>query len=97
MDVTAVQILGGTELDGQGLSGDVEVVDAESGERVRVSIGNRERERYRETLVRLAREIKSYCSETGHALHALHHRRELPGFFPARGRRSRWCIGALAG
>jgi len=47
MDVTAVQILGATELDGQGLNGDVEVVDAESGERVRVSIGQRERDRYR--------------------------------------------------
>lgn len=65
MDVTAVQILGGTELDGQGLSGDVEVVDAESGERVRVSIGQRERDRYRDTLLRLAREIKVFCFRNG--------------------------------
>lgn len=65
MDVTAVHVLGGLELDGQGLSGDVEVVDAESGERVRVSIGNREREQYRQTLLRLTREIKSYCLRNG--------------------------------
>jgi hypothetical protein len=63
--VTAVQILGATELDGQGLNGDVEVVDAESGERVRVSIGQRERDRYRETLLRLAREIKVFCFRNG--------------------------------
>jgi uncharacterized protein (DUF58 family) len=65
MDVTAVQILGGTELDGQGLAGDVEVVDAESGERVRVGIGDRERERYRQTLLRLAREIRVFCFRNG--------------------------------
>ncbi len=65
MDVSAVQILGATELDGQGLQGDVEVVDAESGERVRVSIGPRERERYRLTLTRLAREIRGFCFRSG--------------------------------
>ncbi|HTT76290.1 MAG TPA: DUF58 domain-containing protein [Candidatus Binataceae bacterium] len=65
MDVTAIQILGGLELQGQGLSGDVEVVDAESGERVRVSIGNREREQYRQTLLRLTREIKVFCLRNG--------------------------------
>src|SRR3984957_6641222 len=43
MDVTAVQILGSREMSGQGLNGDVEVVDAETGEVLRVSIGNRER------------------------------------------------------
>ena len=36
MDVTAVQMLGGREIQGQGLDGDVEVVDSESGERLRV-------------------------------------------------------------
>ncbi|HEX4210953.1 MAG TPA: DUF58 domain-containing protein [Candidatus Binataceae bacterium] len=65
MDVTAIQILGGLELEGQGLNGDVEVVDAESGERVRVSIGNREREQYRQTLLRLTREIKVFCFRNG--------------------------------
>ncbi len=65
MDVSAVQILGATELDGQGLQGDVEVIDAESGERVRVSIGARERERYRESMMRLAREIRIFCSRSG--------------------------------
>jgi uncharacterized protein (DUF58 family) len=65
MDVSAVQILGATELDGQGLQGDVEVVDAESGERVRVAIGQRERVKYRETLVRLAQEIKRFCFRRG--------------------------------
>jgi uncharacterized protein (DUF58 family) len=65
MDVSAVQILGASELDGQGLQGDVEVVDAESGERVRVSIGARERERYRQTLTRLAREVRSLCFRSG--------------------------------
>ena len=75
MDVTAVQILGGAELDGQGLAGDVEVVDAESGERVRVSIGQRERDQYRETLLRLAREIKTFCFRNGlhYTLHTTDH------------------------
>src|SRR5215469_6158892 len=65
MDVTAVQILGGRELAAQGLDGDVEVVDSESGERVRVSIGERERRHYRETMLRLTREIKSFCLKRG--------------------------------
>lgn len=75
MDVSAVQILGATELDGQGLQGDVEVVDAESGERVRVSIGQRERERYRQTLMRMAREIRDFCFRGGlrYALHTTDH------------------------
>ena len=65
MDLTAVQILGGREIDGQGLDGDVEVVDSESGERLRVSIGERERKQYRETMQRLTREIKSFCLKRG--------------------------------
>jgi hypothetical protein len=65
MDVSAVQILGGSELDGQGLQGDVEVVDAESGERLRVMLGPRERERYRQTLQRLSREIRNFCFRRG--------------------------------
>jgi uncharacterized protein (DUF58 family) len=65
MDVSAVQVLGGTELEGQGLEGDVEVVDAESGEHVRVSIGPRERARYRETLNRLSQQIRSICFRRG--------------------------------
>jgi uncharacterized protein (DUF58 family) len=65
MDLTAVQILGGSELNGQGLDGDVEVVDSESGERLRVSIGERERRQYRETMLRLTREIKSFCLKRG--------------------------------
>ncbi len=75
MDVSAVQILGGTELDGQGLQGDVEVVDAESSERVRVSIGPRERTRYRETLLRLAEEIRRYCFRGGlrYVMHSTDH------------------------
>jgi uncharacterized protein (DUF58 family) len=65
MDLTAVQILGGREINGQGLDGDVEVVDSESGERLRVSIGDRERKQYRETMLRLTREIKSFCLKRG--------------------------------
>jgi hypothetical protein len=65
MDVTAVQILGGREMSGQGLDGDIEVVDAETGEALRVSIGNRERERYTHTLQRLSREIRSFCLKRG--------------------------------
>ncbi|HUO05469.1 MAG TPA: DUF58 domain-containing protein [Candidatus Binataceae bacterium] len=65
MDVTAVQIVGGRELDAQGLGGDIEVVDSESGERVRVSVGDRERRQYRETLERLGREIQSFCQKRG--------------------------------
>ena len=65
MDVSAVQILGAAELDGQGLQGDVDVVDAETGEHVRVSIGPRERARYRQTLTLLAREIRDFCFRSG--------------------------------
>jgi hypothetical protein len=65
MDVTAVQILGGSEIAGEGLAGDIELVDSESGERVMASIGNRERDQYRQTLVRLSREIKTFCLRNG--------------------------------
>jgi uncharacterized protein (DUF58 family) len=65
MDLTAVQVLGGREINGQGLDGDVEVVDSESGERLRVSIGERERRQYRESMLRLTREIKSFCLKRG--------------------------------
>jgi uncharacterized protein (DUF58 family) len=65
MDVTAVQILGGRELEGQGLDGDVEVVDAESGEHLRVSMSGREREQYRQTMTRLTRELRSFCLKRG--------------------------------
>ncbi len=65
MDLTAVQILGGREINGQGLDGDVEVIDSESGERLRVSIGERERVQYRETMTRLTRELKSFCHRRG--------------------------------
>ncbi len=75
MDLTAVQILGGRELNGQGLDGDVEVVDSESGERLRVSIGERERTQYRDTMLRLTREIKSFCLKRGlhYALYTTDH------------------------
>jgi uncharacterized protein (DUF58 family) len=65
MDLTAVQILGGRELKGHGLDGDVEVIDSESGERVRIAIGARERAQYQETLMRLTREIRSFCLKRG--------------------------------
>ncbi len=65
MDVTAVQILGGGELDGSGLEGDVELVDSETGEAVRVSVGARERERHHQTMLRLSREIKTFCFRSG--------------------------------
>jgi hypothetical protein len=65
MDVTAVQVLGGLEIKGQGLDGDVEVVDSESGERLRVAIGPREREQYRQTMLRLTHELKAFCLKRG--------------------------------
>src|SRR5277367_417523 len=65
MDLTAVQVLGGREINGQGLDGDVEVIDSESGERLRVSIGERERTQYRDTMTRLTRELKSFCLKRG--------------------------------
>ena len=71
MDLTAVQILGGREMQGQGLDGDVEVVDSETGERLRVAIGAREREQYKQTMLRLTREIRSFCLKRG--LHYLLH------------------------
>src|SRR5208282_158424 len=71
MDLTAVQILGGREMEGQGLDGDVEIVDSESGERLRVALGPREREQYKQTMLRLTREIRSFCLKRGlhYALH----------------------------
>jgi uncharacterized protein (DUF58 family) len=65
MDVTVVQVLGGLELGGQGLDGDVDLVDAETGEHLRVALGPRERERYRQTLLRLSREIQACCFKNG--------------------------------
>src|SRR5260370_26728971 len=65
MDLTAVQILGGRELNGHGLDGDVGVIDSASGERLRVSIGERERSQYRDTMERLQRRIKSFCVKRG--------------------------------
>jgi uncharacterized protein (DUF58 family) len=81
MDLTAVQILGGMEMQGHGLDGDVEVIDSETGERVRVAIGARERDQYRETLQRLTREIRSFCLKRGlhYALHVTD--QEFPAFF----------------
>jgi uncharacterized protein (DUF58 family) len=65
MDVTAVQILGASEMAAAALAGELELVDAESGERLMVAIGNREREQYRQTLQRLAREIRTFCLRRG--------------------------------
>lgn len=65
MDVTAVQVLGAAELSGEGLAGDLELVDAESGEHVRVAIGPREREQHRAILLRLSREIRTFCARNG--------------------------------
>ncbi|HYA35103.1 MAG TPA: hypothetical protein VEF03_05760, partial [Candidatus Binataceae bacterium] len=65
MDVTAVQVLGGREVAGEGLAGNLEVVDSESGEKLRVSIGDREREEYKRTLMRLSREVKAFCLKRG--------------------------------
>ncbi len=65
MDVTVVQVLGGGELGGQGLDGDVDLVDSESGEHLRVALGPRERERYRQTLLRLSREIRAFAFKNG--------------------------------
>ena len=65
MDVTAIQVLGAGELNGEGLDGDVELVDSESGENLRVAIGPRERERYRQSLMRLSREIRAFCFKHG--------------------------------
>jgi uncharacterized protein (DUF58 family) len=78
MDLTAVQVLGGRESTGEGLTGDVEVVDSESGEHLRVSVGPRERAQYENTLKRLSREIQAFCLKrgmhyalytTGHSFH----------------------------
>jgi hypothetical protein len=81
MDVTAVQILGGREIRGQGLEGDVEVVDSETGEHLRVAIGARERDQYRQTMERLTREIKQFCLKRGmhYALHTTD--QDFQGFF----------------
>lgn len=65
MDVTAVQVLGGLEISGQGLDGDVEVVDCETREHLRVAIGPREREQYRQTMMRLTQELKTFCLKRG--------------------------------
>src|ERR1700688_853188 len=65
MDLTAVQILGGGELNVQGLDGDVEVIDSESGERLRVSIGERERAQYRDTMIDRKRSCREKSVDLG--------------------------------
>jgi uncharacterized protein (DUF58 family) len=65
MDATAVQVLGGGELAAQALEGDVEVIDSETGERLRVSMSRRSRDQYRATLMRLSREIRAMCLQRG--------------------------------
>jgi uncharacterized protein (DUF58 family) len=65
MDATAVHVLGGGELAAEELEGDVEVVDSETGERLRVSMSRRSREQYRTTLTRLSREIRAMCLQRG--------------------------------
>jgi uncharacterized protein (DUF58 family) len=65
MDATAVQVLGGGELEAQALEGDVEVIDSETGERLRVSMSRRSREQYRAGLLRLSREIRAMCLQRG--------------------------------
>jgi uncharacterized protein (DUF58 family) len=65
MDATAVQVLGGGELGAQEMEGDVEVVDSETGERLRVSMSRRSRDQYRSTLMRQSREIRAMCLQRG--------------------------------
>ncbi|HKD67632.1 MAG TPA: DUF58 domain-containing protein [Candidatus Binataceae bacterium] len=65
MDATAVQVLGGGELAADDLEGDVEVIDSETGERLRVSMSRRSREQYRTSLMRLSREIRALCLQRG--------------------------------
>jgi uncharacterized protein (DUF58 family) len=65
MDATAVQVLGGGELGAVELDGDVEVIDSESGERLRVSMSRRSRDQYRAALMRLSREIRAMCLQRG--------------------------------
>jgi uncharacterized protein (DUF58 family) len=65
MDATAVQVLGGGELAAEELEGELEVVDAETGERLRVSMSRRSRDQYKATLMRLSREIRALCLQRG--------------------------------
>ena len=65
MDATAVQVLGGGELAAEDLEGELEVVDAETGERLRVSMSRRSRDQYKATLMRLSREIRALCLQRG--------------------------------
>src|SRR5208283_2572592 len=65
MDATAIQVLGGGELAADELDGDLEVIDAETGERLRVSMGRRSRDQYKATLLRLSREIRALCLQRG--------------------------------
>lgn len=65
MDATAVHILGGGEIGAAGLDGDVEVIDAESGERFRVAINAQARTQYRTALLRFAREVRTSCLRYG--------------------------------
>jgi uncharacterized protein (DUF58 family) len=65
LDASAVQILGSAEAGAEGLEGDVEVVDAESGEHVRVAMSRSAREQYRTTMTRLSREVRATCLRSG--------------------------------
>ncbi len=94
MDVTVVQVLGGGELGGQGLDGDVRFGGL--GKR-RASAGRagpaRARALQADAAAAIARDSRLRFQERP-ALHALYHRPELSRVFPARRERAR--IGALA-
>jgi uncharacterized protein (DUF58 family) len=65
VDATAVQVLGGLELESADLSGEVEVRDVETGERAVVTLGTQERGALQRALARFSRELKAFCLRHG--------------------------------
>jgi uncharacterized protein (DUF58 family) len=64
LDIAAIQVLSAPEI-APPLTGDLTVIDSESGEEIKVHWNEATRRSYRERLDRHNRELKSYCHQSG--------------------------------
>ena len=64
LDIAAIQVLSAPEIE-PSLTGDLRVIDSESGEEIKAHWNEATRRLYRERLDRHNRELKSYCHQSG--------------------------------
>lgn len=64
LDIAAIQVLSAPEIE-PSLTGDLRVIDSESGEEIKAHWNEATRRSYRERLDRHNRELKSYCHQSG--------------------------------